>query len=273
MIEFHNYAVAPYAPGAGGGYLPESTALFARFTTPPTNARKTLINTLIKTLKDGGVWSKLDALYLTAAADAQAARRNWISDAFNLTAINSPTFTTDRGYAGDGSSSYLNTGFNPTTVSSPMYMQNSSHISAWNRTTRAATDKSLMGARQSTTKYIDLGPRIVSGGGGFLGRMGGVTGFIEPNTNSDGHFVVNRASSAGFEGYRNASPLGSAAIASITPPNSFIALLGRSFNDSTADALTTDQIAAATIGGSLSAGDVSILNGALNAYLIAIGAA
>ena len=121
--------------GAGVSYDAAATALFARFTTPPTSARKAVINTLIVALKDAGVWSKLDALYLFAAADSQAARQNWVQDLYNATAVSSPTFTADRGYNGDGSASYVDSGFNPTTAVTPKFVQNSAYFGLWSRTT------------------------------------------------------------------------------------------------------------------------------------------
>jgi hypothetical protein len=121
----------------GSGYSfvnAEAAALVARFTTQPTNARKALIDTFVGALKTAGVWTKLDALYVMAAHDSQAARQNWIANQYNLTPVASPTFTVDRGYQGDGSSSYLTTDFNPTTASSPKLTQNSASFGFWSRT-------------------------------------------------------------------------------------------------------------------------------------------
>ena len=134
---------------------------FSPFTTPPDPTRKALINTLVKSLKAAGVWTKLDALYLFAAADAQAARRNWIQDLYNATAVSSPTFAADRGYTGDGAAAYLDTGFNPSTASSPKLTQNSAHASAWDRTSRAADGTNILGAGspQPTTSTFCRGSR------------------------------------------------------------------------------------------------------------------
>ena len=52
----------------------------------------------------------MEGLWVTAAADAQAGRQNWVQDAYNLTTVKSPTFTADRGYQGNGTTSYLWTG-------------------------------------------------------------------------------------------------------------------------------------------------------------------
>jgi hypothetical protein len=40
-----------------------------------------LIDALVGALKASAVWAKLDVLWVLAAADSQAARRNWIADA------------------------------------------------------------------------------------------------------------------------------------------------------------------------------------------------
>lgn len=257
----------------GGAYEAEATALFARFTTPPTSARKAIINTLIKALKDGGVWSKLDALYLTAAADAQAARRNWVQDAFNLTAVNSPTFTADRGYAGNGSSSYLRTGFNPTTAPSPKFAQNSAHVSLADRTSRAAASRVEMGA-------INAGPTIFMAqiatrftGGTALARItGSVTGIPAfASTESSGRFVVSRTGATAMEAYRNAASIGTSANASASLLNLEIYLGALNSNGSPL-LYSTDQIAQAGVGSALSGAEVATLDAAIAAYLTAVGA-
>ncbi len=66
---------------------PETAGLLARMSVPPSPARRTQIDTLVKTLLAAGLWTKLDALYLTAAHDAQAARLNlvpWTGTVTNL---------------------------------------------------------------------------------------------------------------------------------------------------------------------------------------------
>lgn len=100
---------SPLASKWGSEYEAEAEALFARFTTPATGARKALINDAIKAFKDGGLWSKFDWLYMMAAETSQAARLNWVSSTYaaSLTARNSPAFTADRGYKGDGSAADL----------------------------------------------------------------------------------------------------------------------------------------------------------------------
>lgn len=109
-------------------YEPEALAIFAAATTPPTVPRKIVINTLVKALKDGGVWSILSLFYVPGA-DSQISSLNWINPgSYTLTAVNSPSFTADRGWLGNGSSNYLATGWDPATDGGSIYQRNDAHI-------------------------------------------------------------------------------------------------------------------------------------------------
>lgn len=134
MLSRCGLGVAYRPGGVAGAYSAEAEALFARFTTPATSGRKTLINDLIVALKNAGVWTKYDAFYMCAAETVQAAQRNWVADAFNLSEVNAPAFVADRGYTPNGTTSYCDTGFDPTTAPSPKFTQNNAYMGAWHRT-------------------------------------------------------------------------------------------------------------------------------------------
>ncbi len=74
-----------------------------------SGARRVAVNRLIVTLQAAGIWPLLDRLWLHAAENATQALIDLKARA-TATAVNSPTFTVDRGYAGNGTSSYLNLG-------------------------------------------------------------------------------------------------------------------------------------------------------------------
>ena len=96
---------------ASDTYLPEAQVLFDKATGQPSTARKQLINELIDGLIRDGLWDKLALFYVLAAHDSGAAKLNWKKpDSYTLIENNTPTFTTDRGYAGNGTDMYLNTG-------------------------------------------------------------------------------------------------------------------------------------------------------------------
>jgi len=83
--------------------------------TLPSASQQLLQNQLVVDLKDGGIWSKLDTFGVFATdGDADFALIDWIR-LTDYTAVNSPSFTTDEGFTGDGVSAYINTNFNPST--------------------------------------------------------------------------------------------------------------------------------------------------------------
>lgn len=244
---------------------PSSEALFARFTTPPTDGRKWLINNLIVSLKDADVWSKLDALYLMAAADNQAARRNWIVDQYNLTAVASPDFTADRGYTGDGLASYLDTGFNPATAVGAKFKQNDASMWLWSRTDLrnqggtsfdfgAATDNRI-GRSNTATPGLALG-RPLSGVT--------ITSFIVDAY--PGFMGWSRSSASAWVGYAKAVAVTSGSEAGVAPSNASMGILGPTNRG-------VNQIAFAAIGSNISPAEEAAFYNSINTYLQAVGAA
>lgn len=117
MHKMHKWAL-PYfgyewSPGAPSSYDPLSQQLFSRFDIQPDSTRKSLIDSRIVAMKQTTWFAKLDALWVHAAHGAEAGRLNWLGPSFNCLPVNNPTFVVDRGYTGDGVSSYLDTQFNP----------------------------------------------------------------------------------------------------------------------------------------------------------------
>ena len=136
------------------GFSDEATALFAAMSVQPDAARKALINSFIVALKTAGIWSELDLLYVMAAHDAQAAQLNWKAPAANtLSPQNSPTFTTDRGYQGNGTTSYLTAGTNFSALTN--YQQNDAVLGVWSLTDldhATAREAGPEGSGSSTSK-------------------------------------------------------------------------------------------------------------------------
>lgn len=253
-------------------YDPAATALFARMTVQPDNTRKGLINTLITSLKSNGIWANLDALYVMAAHDAQAARLNWVQDLYNLTAVNSPTFTVDRGYAGDGSSSYLNTGLNPG-AGGLKFVTNSGHLSVYDRATRAGNGTFQAG--------------VISGAGGSavtaiqtrsasdLNIDGVNDAFSEAgvaNASNPAFYAADRIASTSFRHYRNGVYTGPATITATAPDGSNSVCLLAIGNAGGPIGFSADQEAAATIGSGLGTTMQPQLYTAMQAYMTGVGA-
>ena len=84
--------------------------------TLPSLSQRLLQSQMIQALKTGSIWSELDLFYLFAGdGDSNFATLNWKNPAlYKATAVNSPTYTPNIGFTGDGANAYLNTNWNPT---------------------------------------------------------------------------------------------------------------------------------------------------------------
>jgi hypothetical protein len=74
-------------------------------------------NTLLTSMKADGVWAKLDVFYVFAQdGSAEFGTLNWKNpNANQSTLVNAPTFVSNGGFTGNGTSSYIDTNFNPAT--------------------------------------------------------------------------------------------------------------------------------------------------------------
>jgi hypothetical protein len=83
--------------------------------TLPSSGQQVKQNQLLLDLKAAGVWAKLDSFGVFATdGNSNFALIDW-KRLVNYTAVNSPTFSTNGGFAGNGTSSYIDTNFNPAT--------------------------------------------------------------------------------------------------------------------------------------------------------------
>lgn len=83
----------------------------------PSASVQTKQNTLLTSMKANGVWAKLDVFYVFAQDGGSSfATLNWKNPAANQAAlVSSPTFVSNGGFTGNGTSSYIDTNFNPAT--------------------------------------------------------------------------------------------------------------------------------------------------------------
>lgn len=97
-----------------GGLRADTAAFITRMSVAPDATHRNALDQFFSATAP--IRPKLDCLYLLASHDAQAARLNLIGSGFALSEVSAPTFTVDRGYQGNGTSSYLNSGFIPATA-------------------------------------------------------------------------------------------------------------------------------------------------------------
>lgn len=196
------------SPYLGGPKIDPATAvLLARMTVKPDYIRRDLINDRIRVGKERTWWPKPPGLYAHAAHDGQAGRLNWKGNIYDCLPVNNPVFTVDRGYMGNGSSSYLDTQFNPATAGDPRFTQDSACLGIRSNTENVGTG-SLAGFYDTALQRgTTINPRIDNTNSVAAFRVNtGATAANTPNgavPSSIGMFVANRTSSAGVSGYRN----------------------------------------------------------------------
>ena len=194
------------SPNLGGPkYDPLAVALFARMSGQPDYIRKDLISDRYKSGKEKTWWPGLVGLVITAAHDQQAGRLNWKGNIYDCLPVNNPAFIMDRGFAPNGSSSYLNTQFNPLIAGDARFTQDSACL-GFRFNTENISPSSFAGFFDSALQRgSTLNPRI-DGTGKASFRVNSATAAETPVSaipSSIGMFLANRTSSAGSSGYRN----------------------------------------------------------------------
>lgn len=102
----------------GQQFTAEYQAILNRATalgyTKPSAAQQIKQNNLIVNLKAAGIWNLLDVFYVFATdGSSDFATLNWINPSlFQCSKVNSPTFTSNKGFKGNGTTSYINTNYN-----------------------------------------------------------------------------------------------------------------------------------------------------------------
>jgi len=256
-------------PIAAASFDTDAQAIFAAFTTPPDGARKTLINDYVLALKVASVWDSLLGLYVFAAADSPAALINWKSPGtFNATLTNSPTFTQDRGFTGNGTSAYIDTNFTPSTDGGAVYTQNSAHWSARNVNDLSdSTNNRLIGKLTDATGRVVLILR--DGTGNVTDIVNGNGALQTAGTDTSDHFVVNRSGVNDVQHYKAGASIGSSNANGSTAlsPHHIVFLA-----DPRVSIFSACQIASGSFGGSLDGTKAAALAAADLAYMQEVGA-
>jgi hypothetical protein len=115
------------------GIDPDAQAFFDRVTAAGGTLSATeqlAINRLVKQMKSDGIWSKMQFIYPMVGASAAACAQNLKSSSFTATFSTGYTFAST-GVKGNGTSSFMNTSYVPSTNLSDL--QNA-HISIYSRT-------------------------------------------------------------------------------------------------------------------------------------------
>jgi len=185
----------------------------------PSTGQQIKGNQLIYDLKIAGIWDLLDVFYVFAVdGDSDFATLNWKApSSFQATKVNAPTFTSNQGFNGDASSSYLNTNFNQLNNSVYATPNSSAFVVGVNSTSAAANSKVTFGVRGSS--FTHLFTRLSSGSGLATTRNNAASGDradIPSNSDRIGNYMGTRESSSEIRIYKDGSLGGS----DVTSPSS-----------------------------------------------------
>lgn len=248
------------------GYETESKTLFRNMSSFPAAAARKAINDLIKKLKGDGTWNLLDTLWVTAAHDQQASRLNWKSPTtFTLTEVNAPSWAKNQGFISDGSTSYLNTGWDAST-NGVNFTQNNASYGVYSRTD-ANTGTVELGGRNATTGNTFT---IRTAGDVFNRRVNSTTNLLTgANTSSLGLHYAYRTDATNNTVGKNGVDINTGAATSATMLTTDIYICANNANG-TAAAFSVHQISMAFLG----SGSINQANfyTAIQAYMQAVGA-
>lgn len=248
-------------------YHPSAQAYFAAMTTQPTEARAGLLNTLIAGLNSDGIWAKLDWFGVSAAHASQSVQVNAVTPSQALTPVSAPTFTTDRGISSDGAASYYNTGWNPTTASSPKFQRDSAHMGVWINTNVSSSAQTDIGAQWRSSIQARASANVQVYQNANVPQTTAL-----PVATSVGHTCWTRSGASVVDLFKDGVSIGSGTTAS--SPLSNVPFFVCAINNAGSPAqFSTRRIAVFHWGAALNSTEVAALRGRLNTFLTAIGAA
>ena len=230
-------------------------------TTNPTI--ESAVDTLFTDLKSNGLYSKIFAMYPyvggTASSHAIEAKLN---KSFDITWFGGMTHDVS-GSTGNGSNGYGDTGYNPyveigSTIGIP------SHSSIYVGTESNGTYAEF-GYRDSGDNWI-MAVDYLGGCYGWQYNSGGANEILYSNTDARGNYIHSRTSPTNIIAYKNGVLKDTRGYTSTKrPPNGNL----RVFNDGLN--YSNRRLQFTTIGDTLSAGEIVILDGIINTFQTSLG--
>jgi hypothetical protein len=267
----------PGVASAASGYTigdADAQAVVDNMDTEPGDGLKELIDNFVAGTKTDSVWTKIDRFWFPAVHEQGAsARLDWKSPATvgrRLTEVNTPSWTAYQGYTGDGSTSYLNTNFTPST-DGVNYTQNSACAGVWVRTVGpTSASRAYAGLNDGFTQQTAIIRRADGSSWQAVGPND--TTSINATTLSQsatGLLVANRSGASARQVYRNGSSEASDTQASVGLPAFDLYLLARN-SSGTAGLFSDGQISAAFVAASLNATEQANLHTRLNTLITGV---
>jgi hypothetical protein len=230
-----------------------------------SSAQMRRVSMLIRSLKSAGVWSSLDRLWLFASENTTQALIDLKARA-TATAVNSPTFTASRGYLGNGSNAYIDSGFNASTAGGN-YVRDDASFGVWVETGHTNTGQAQGYIGNDETNFSHI-----------LQDDTAAVGSVNANS-ADASFTFStrlglwhaqRTASNAQALFQNGASVAASSNASVALVNRNVFILA-SNNGGVAYRPVAARIASAHIGKSLTAGQNAAIYSAERAYMTAVG--
>lgn len=188
--------------------------------TLPSSGQQTKSNQFVVDLKAAGLWVKLDSLSIFQTdGSASFALVDWI----RLTtheAVNSPTFTSNVGYSGNGSSAYIDPHWNITAATQAT--QNSIFHGVLTNTTNPPSNTGYHGGGSNPYNIINTWV-----GGGYEGYYSNNSSAINISILNAAFRAVTRVSNTDVRIYRDSVVESFTTFPSSTPSSSAIYIMAR----------------------------------------------
>lgn len=233
-----------------------------------TASRKRLYDALLfRPLVQAGLWYGLDVFYVFATESASVALRNLTSNRFTASIVVGPSFVADRGYLGNNTSGYIESGWNAST-DAVQYTLNNMHLSMYcnvNNTEAGST----IGVVDATPNGSSLALRQATDAISWRANQTTAEAGAAAVTNSIGLFSSIRTGSPAASSffYRNGVLTGTGALsASVSVPNGTLKILTL-----TGAAFSARQACIASVGAARSTAQEKMFFSIIRNYLNAVG--
>jgi len=240
-------------------YDPASIAFFnaANIT---NSTQKSAVDTLVTSLKSNGLWNYANAIYPIVGGNATAHSYNLRNPSlYQLTYNGTAATNSSTGMKGDGSTSYADTGLNPTNI----YNGNGfASLGIYLRTTQLAATVSAIGAISGATNYFQIYAYF---SGNFFGQVDSsdISQAVS-NTDSTGWFFASRIGATNsYLQQRAVQTTGFSGAMGLV--NNNIYMMAQN-NLGSAGFFTSNEIAFAWIGGGLTTSQGSTLYTIIQTY-------
>ena len=226
----------------------------------PGSRGNTALESLLATLKREGIYDKLDALYVTDNLSEATSLRNRVADAYHLTKSGTVTWDAGYGFKSDGSTGYLDTGYNTNSAPGALGL-NSGHIGFY----------SMTEAREIA---VDFGSSSVHLSAGYGTDSQILAKFHETSASyaggteirSLGHFMMSRGSASSYRVLDNGALVEAKSIAPVAAADNNL----RAFIWPVGGYVSSKRLAAMHFGAHLSDAEALTLKTAIEDYLTAL---